>query len=55
MAKNVAHFYKADGWFRLLPPTRDPYADYYFTDFSDMKNFADACGWELRRKRSAKK
>ena len=51
MANNIATFYKEDGWFRLLPPKRDPYADYYFTDFVDMKNFADVCGWTLRKRR----
>lgn len=51
MANNIATFYKEDGWFRLLPPKRDPYADYYFTDFQDMKKFSDVCGWILRKRR----
>lgn len=49
--KKFATFYKSDGWFRLLPPGGDRLADYYFTDFGDMKNFADVCGWTLRKKR----
>lgn len=49
MARRVATFYRRDGWFRLVPPGGDRGAEYWFRDMEDLRAFAEACGWMLRK------
>lgn len=49
MARRAATWYRRDGWYRLEPPGGDRGAEYWFRDMEDLRAFAEACGWMLRK------
>lgn len=50
MARRVATWYRRDGWYRLEPPGGDRGVEYWFRESGQMRAFAEACGWILRKK-----
>lgn len=49
MARQAATWFERGGWFRLVPPGGDRGAEYWFRDMEDLRAFAEACGWMLRK------
>lgn len=51
MARRVATWYSRGGWYKLEPPGRDRGVEYWFREIEQVRAFAEACGWMLRKGR----